>query len=90
MSKEDLLEFEGVVLEVLPEARFRVRLENEHEILAYTSGKMRKHRIRTLVGDRVRVEMTPYDLTKGRVSFRHKDERTPSSGPARRPNFKRR
>jgi translation initiation factor IF-1 len=95
MSKEETLEFEGVVLEILPEARYRVRLENDHEILAYTAGRMRRHRIRTLVGDRVRVEMTPYDLTKGRVIFRHKDERAPSptGGPPRRPGgqqFKRR
>jgi translation initiation factor IF-1 len=87
MSKEETLEFEGVVLEILPEARYRVKLENDHEILAYTAGRMRRHRIRTLVGDRVRVEMTPYDLTKGRVIFRHKDERAaaPSGAPPRRP-----
>ena len=70
MAKEELLELEGVVLDVLPDARFRVMLDNEHEIVAYTAGKMKKHRIRTLIGDRVTVEMTPYDLTKGRIIFR--------------------
>lgn len=72
MSKEDLIEFDGQVVELLPNAMFRVKLENDHMILAHTSGKMRKNRIRILVGDRVRVEMTPYDLTKGRVIFRYK------------------
>lgn len=72
MSKEDLVEFEGVVTELLPSAMFRVKLQNDHEILAHVSGKMRKNRIRILAGDRVTVEMTPYDLTKGRVTFRHK------------------
>jgi translation initiation factor IF-1 len=72
MSKEDLLEFEGVVSEILPNAMFRVKLDNGHEVLAHTSGKMRKNRIRVLAGDKVNVEMTPYDLTKGRITFRHK------------------
>lgn len=72
MAKEELLEFEGVVNEVLPNAMFRVKLDNGHEILAHTSGRMRKHRIRILLGDKVTVEMTPYDLTKGRVILRHK------------------
>lgn len=72
MSKEDLIEFTGVVTELLPNAMFRVKLENEHIILAHTSGKMRKNRIRVLVGDTVTVEMTPYDLTKGRITFRQK------------------
>jgi translation initiation factor IF-1 len=72
MSKEDLLEFTGEVIEVLPNATFRVKLENDHVILAHTSGKMRKNRIRVLVGDKVNVEMTPYDFTKGRVTFRSK------------------
>lgn len=76
MAKEDLIEVEGIVLELLPDARFRVKLDNGHETLAYASGRMKKHRIRMLVGDRVTVEMTPYDLTKGRINFRHKDERT--------------
>ena len=72
MAKEDVLEYEGVVLEILPNAMFKVKLDNDHEILAHTSGKMRKNRIRVLLGDRVNVEMTPYDLTKGRITFRYK------------------
>lgn len=72
MSKEELLEFEGVVEEVLPNAMFRVKLQNGHEVLAHTSGRMRKNRIRVLAGDTVIVEMTPYDLTKGRIKFRQK------------------
>ena len=72
MAKEDVLEFQGQVTELLPNAMFRVKLENEHEILAHTSGRMRKNRIRVLAGDKVTVEMTPYDLTKGRIVFRHK------------------
>ena len=83
MAKEDLVEFEGVVSEVLPDARFRVALETGHEVLAYTSGRMKKNRIRILAGDRVRVEMTPYDLTKGRINFRHRDERAPATPGAR-------
>jgi translation initiation factor IF-1 len=72
MPKEDLIEFAGVVNELLPNAMFRVKLDNGHEVLAHTSGKMRKNRIRVLAGDRVNVEMTPYDLTKGRITFRFK------------------
>lgn len=72
MSKEDLIEFSGVVTELLPNAMFRVKLENDHMILAHTSGRMRKNRIRVLVGDTVTVEMTPYDLSKGRITFRSK------------------
>ena len=72
MPKEDVLEYEGVVLEILPNAMFKVKLDNDHEILAHTSGKMRKNRIRVLLGDKVTVEMTPYDLTKGRITFRYK------------------
>ena len=75
MAKEETLEIEGVVNEVLPNTVFRVRLTNGHEITAYASGKIRKHRIRILAGDRVTLEMSPYDMTKGRISFRHKDER---------------
>lgn len=78
MAKEEMLEFEGVVAEVLPDARCRVKLDNGHEVIAYTSGRMKKNRIRILAGDKVTVEMTPYDLTKGRINFRHKDAR---SGP---------
>ena len=71
-SKEDLIEFSGTVTELLPNAMFRVKLDNDHEVLAHTSGKMRKNRIRVLAGDRVNVEMTPYDLTKGRITYRFK------------------
>ena len=89
MSKEDLLEFDGTVTEVLPDGNFRVKLDNDHELLAYMSGKMRKFRIRTGVGDRVIVEVTPYDLSRGRINFRHKSERATAAAPARRPNFRR-
>ena len=70
MSKQDLLEFEGKVTHLLPNAMFRVKLENGHIVTAHTAGKLRKNRIRVLQGDKVRVEMTPYDLTKGRIIFR--------------------
>ena len=72
MAKEDVLEYEGVVLEILPNAMFKVKLDNDHQILAHTAGRMRKHRIRILAGDKVTVEMSTYDLTKGRIIFRHK------------------
>ncbi|MBE9554882.1 MAG: translation initiation factor IF-1 [Proteobacteria bacterium] len=72
MAKEDLIEMDGVVKEILPNATFRVELDNGHEVLAHTAGKMRKFRIRVLAGDRVTVELTPYDLTKGRITFRYK------------------
>tara|TARA_B100001996_G_C18416918_1_gene499104 strand:+ start:396 stop:614 length:219 start_codon:yes stop_codon:yes gene_type:complete len=72
MAKEELMEFNGIVKELLPNAMFRVLLDNNHEIIAHTAGKMRKFRIRVLAGDRVTVEMTPYDLTKGRITFRYK------------------
>ena len=72
MAIEEAVEFQGEVLELLPNAMFKVKLENEHEILAHTSGRMRKNRIRVLAGDKVTVEMTPYDLSKGRIVFRHK------------------
>lgn len=82
MAKEELLTFDGQIEEILPDGRFAVRLENDHRIIAYTAGKMRRFKIRSIVGDRVVVEMTPYDLTKGRLIFR---ERTPgmSTGPRR-------
>ena len=73
MAKEELITFDGVVEELLPNAMFRVKLDNEHIVLAHTSGRMRKNRIRVLAGDRVTVEMTPYDLTKARVIFRFKN-----------------
>jgi len=72
MSKDDSIEFEGTVSETLPNTTFRVRLENGHEIIAHISGRMRKNYIRILTGDRVKVEMTPYDLTKGRITYRMK------------------
>ena len=92
MDKEELLEFEGIVTDVLPEARYRVKLSNDHEIIAYTAGRRKKNRIRTLVGDRVTVEVTPYDLKKGRLIFRHKDDNgpPPNSGAPRPYNNKRR
>ena len=70
MSKQDLLEFKGKVIDLLPNAMFRVKLENGHVVTAHTAGKLRKNRIRVLQGDNVTVEMTPYDLTKGRIIFR--------------------
>lgn len=88
MPKEDLIEFEGTVLEVLPDSRFRVKLDNGHETMAYVSGRVKKNRIRIIAGDRVMLEMTPYDLTKSRITFRHKDERAmprTSPRPFRRP-----
>ena len=72
MAKEELMEFDGGVTEVLPNAMFRVKLENDHEVLAHTAGKMRRFRIRVLAGDKVTVEMTPYDLSKGRITYRFK------------------
>jgi translation initiation factor IF-1 len=72
MEKEALIELEGVVTELLPNAMFRVTLNNGHQVLTHTAGRMRKNRIRVLAGDRVNVEMTPYDLGKGRIIFRHK------------------
>ena len=70
MTKQDFLEFKGKVTELLPNAMFRVKLENNHEVLAHTAGKLKKNRIRILTGDKVLVEVTPYDLTKGRISYR--------------------
>ena len=72
MAKDELMEFTGTVKELLPNAMFRVLLDNNHEIIAHTAGKMRKNRIRVLAGDKVQVEMTPYDLTKGRINYRYK------------------
>jgi translation initiation factor IF-1 len=92
MAKEELIELEGRVTEILPDARYRVQLDNGHAIVAYTAGRMKKNRIKTLAGDRVTVEMSPYDLDKGRLIFRHKDERAPSPGsrPPVRNQFRRR
>ncbi len=90
MSKEEMVEYEGVIDEVLPNTMFRVKLENGHAITAYASGKIRKHRIRILAGDKVTIEISPYDLSKGRISFRHKDERAGPPGGARPAYVKRR
>ena len=76
MAKEELLQMQGVVTEVMPDSRFLVKLENGHSLVAYTAGKMRKHFIRIIVGDKVTVELSPYDLTKGRINFRHLENRT--------------
>ena len=85
MAKEDLIEMSGQVLEVLPDARYRVKLDNGHELVAYTNGKMRKHHIRILAGDKGSLELSPYDLTKGRITFRHIEGRPPmGSAPQRR------
>jgi len=83
MAKEELLEMQGVVQEILPDSRFLVSLDNGHSLVAYTAGKMRKHRIRILAGDKVTVELSPYDLTKGRISFRFLETRGPA--PSRAP-----
>jgi translation initiation factor IF-1 len=91
MAKEELIELEGRVVEILPDARYRVQLDNGHAIVAYTAGRMKKNRIKTLAGDRVTVEMSPYDLEKGRLIFRHKDERAaPVGRPPVRSQFRRR
>jgi translation initiation factor IF-1 len=84
MAKEELIEMGGLVTEVLPDSRFRVTLDNGHPIVAYTSGKMRKHHIRILAGDKVSLELSPYDLSKGRITFRHIAGRTPMARPPRR------
>lgn len=84
MAKEELLEMQGVVNDVLPDTRFRVTLENGHELIAYTSGKMKKNHIRILVGDKVTLELSPYDLSKGRITFRHIETRGTAAPPRRR------
>lgn len=76
MAKEELIEMNGVVMEVLPDSRFRVTLDNGHKLVAYTAGKMRKHHIRILAGDKVSLELSPYDLSKGRINFRHIEGRS--------------
>jgi translation initiation factor IF-1 len=87
MAKEELIEMSGTVNEVLPDSRFRVTLDNGHSLVAYTSGRMRKHHIRILAGDNVSLELSPYDLSKGRITFRHLNERRgPPPTGARRPN----
>lgn len=79
MAKEDHIEMEGTVMDTLPNTMFRVKLDNGHLVLAHISGKMRKNYIRILTGDAVTVELTPYDLTKGRITFRHKDGKPPAA-----------
>lgn len=85
MAKEELMTLDGMIEEILPDGRFRVKLENDHRIVAYTAGKMRKFRIRSIVGDRVMVEMSPYDLDKGRLVYRERVQST-GYGGARRGN----
>lgn len=87
MAKEELIEMDGLVTEILPELRFRVDLDNGHKLVAYTSGRMKKNHIRILAGDRVTLEMSPYDLNKARIVFRHIEQR---GTPAPRSNFQRR
>ena len=77
MAKEELIEMQGAVTEVLPDSRYRVTLENGHEVIAYSGGKVRKNHIRIILGDKVSLEMSPYDLTKGRINFRHLERRGP-------------
>lgn len=81
MAKEDQIEMEGTVTETLPNTMFRVQLENGHVVIAHISGKMRKNYIRILKGDKVTVQLTPYDLTKGRISFRSRDGKSAASAP---------
>lgn len=81
MAKEEQIEMQGVVDEVLPDSRYRVTLDNGHALVAYSAGKMRKNHIRILAGDKVSLELSPYDLTKGRITFRHIENR---SGPVHR------
>jgi translation initiation factor IF-1 len=88
VAKEELLVVEGLVDEIYPDGRFGVTLDNDHRVIAYTAGKMRRFRIKSVVGDRVHVEMTPYDLTKGRIIFREKTPGGPTGGP-RRGQFRR-
>jgi translation initiation factor IF-1 len=78
VAKEELIEMQGVVNEVLPDTRYRVTLDNGHELVAYSAGKMRKNHIRILAGDRVSLELSPYDLSKGRINFRHLANRGPA------------
>ena len=79
MAKEELIEMRGKVAEMLPDSRYRVVLDNGHELIAYTGGKMKKHRIRVIAGDDVTLELSPYDLNKGRIMFRHLPERRPDA-----------
>jgi translation initiation factor IF-1 len=85
MAKEELIEMSGVVNEVLPDSRYRVTLDNGHVLVAYSAGRMKKHRIRILAGDNVSLEMSPYDLSKGRITFRHLDRPSASPRPGQGP-----
>ena len=84
MAKEELLEMSGMVMEVLPDSRFRVTLDNGNNLVAYSAGKMRKNHIRILAGDKVSLEISPYDLSKGRITFRHIEGRGPAAPQPRR------
>ncbi|HEX6018027.1 MAG TPA: translation initiation factor IF-1 [Burkholderiaceae bacterium] len=88
MAKEELIEMRGKVDEVLPDSRFRVTLDNGHSLVAYTSGRMRRHSIRILAGDQVSLELSPYDLSKGRITFRHLEPRASGPRPAVRRSFR--
>ena len=85
MAKEELLEMNGVVDEVMPDSRYRVTLDNGHNLIAYSAGKMRKHYIRIIAGDKVSLEVSPYDLSKGRITFRHIESPRVGATPQRRP-----
>lgn len=86
MAKEELLEMNGVVAEVMPDSRYRVTLDNGHDLVAYSAGKMRRHHIRIIAGDKVSLEISPYDLSKGRITFRHIDTRPSVAAPLRAAN----
>jgi translation initiation factor IF-1 len=88
LAKEDLIEMQGKVDEVLPDSRYRVTLDNGHTLIAYSAGKMKKHHIRILAGDKVSLELSPYDLTKGRITFRHIEQRSGGGAPPARRNFR--
>lgn len=81
MAKEEVLEMEGVVTDVMPDSRYRVTLDNGHDLIAYSAGKMRKHHIRIIAGDKVSLEISPYDLSKGRITFRHIEKRVSAEAP---------
>lgn len=90
MAKEEMLEMDGTVQEVLPNTQFRVELENGANVLAYAGGRVRQNRIRILAGDRVRLEISPYDISRGRINYRHKDERAPVFNRQRKPVYRKR
>jgi translation initiation factor IF-1 len=88
LAKEELIEMRGKVSEVLPDSRYRVILDNGHSLVAYTAGRMRKHHIRILAGDNVSLELSPYDLTKGRITFRHLERSGPPAPRVPQRNFR--